>query len=278
MGGPYPRKEPYIDVHAPNPSEVRDEMHDNRREGTKGWYPVKPDDDTPIWRYMGLGKFASLIQTSQLWFSHTSKFDDPYEGRYSKQAAEEVIRERWGGEFSEEDTEYFMERDADDYASCWNIKHNQSVALWKLYIEGNNGVAIKSTVGELRRAVDRLSDQQIEHRMEFGKVNYHITGDEPMGYYAPVFTKREIFEFESEYRAVLTVFQSLEDVEIDGVKIKPNVGIGMKIDLDTLINEIYISPGASGYLREVVECLLKDHEQEFPIEKSTVFDHPLVDS
>lgn len=271
--------EPYIDEHDPNPSEVRDELEDALRDGTRGWYPEDVEDDTPIWRYMDLGKFFSLIQTSQLWFSHTSKFDDPYEGRYSKEIAEDIQREKWGVEEpSVEDSEFFIEDDADDYVSCWNRKENQSVALWELYNEGNSGVAIKTTVGELKRSVVGLPEDEIDHQMEFGQVKYHVTGEEPRGYYAPIFTKRDIFEFEKEYRAVLTVFGSLDDVDIEGVKIVPNVGIGLEVDLDMLINELYISPGASSYLMEVIECLQSDYGTDFPIEKSTVFDHPLVDS
>lgn len=279
MEGPNPQDEPYIDMHDPHPSEVRDEMEDALRDGTRGWYPEDAEDDTSIWRYMDLGKFLSLIQTTQLWFSHTSKFDDPYEGRYSKEVAEEIQQEKLGiEETSEEDTGFFIEDDADDYVTCWNRKENQSVALWELYNEGNNGVAIKTTVGGLKRSIVELPEDEIDHQMEFGKVKYHVTGEEPRGYYAPIFTKRDIFEFEKEYRAVLTVFDSLDDVDIEDVKFVPDVGISLEVELNDLINEVYISPGASSYLVDVVERLQSDYGLDFSIEKSTVFDHPLVDS
>lgn len=279
MQGPNPQDEPYIDMHDPNPSEVRDEMEDTLRDGTRGWYPEDVEEDTTIWRYMDLGKFLSLIQTSKLWFSHTSKFDDPYEGRYSKEVAEEIQRDKWGIENpSEEDSEFFIEDDADDYVSCWNRKGSQSVALWELYNKGSNGVAIKTTVGELKSAIVGLPEDEIDYQIEFGKVKYHVAGDEPRGYYAPIFTKRDIFEFEKEYRAVLTVFDSLDRVDIEDMKIVPDAGIGLRVELNTLINEVYISPGASSYLEDVIERLRGDYEPDFLIEKSTVFDHPLVDT
>ncbi|RLM32576.1 hypothetical protein DVK01_20665 [Haloarcula sp. Atlit-120R] len=114
--------------------------------------------------------------------------------------------------------------------------------------------------------------------MEFGKVKYHVTGDEARGHYAPIFTKRDIFEFEKEYRAVLTVFDRLEDTDIEEAKIRSGVGIGLEVDLDILINEVYVSPGAGGYLQDVVECIERDYRPAFSIERSTIFDHPLVDS
>ena len=279
MEGPDPQEEPYIDMDDPHPTEVRDEMEETLRDGTKGWYPEDAEDDTSIWRYMDLGKFLSLIQTSQLWFPHTSKFDDPYEGRYSKEVAEEFQREKWGiEEPSAEDTEYFIEDDADDYVSCWNRKESQSAALWELYNNGSNGVAIKTTVGELKRSIVVEPIDDLDFEIQFGKVKYHVTGDEPWGYYAPIFSKRDIFEFEKEYRAVLTVFGTHDGVDIDGVKIMPGVGIGLGVDLNMLINEVYISPGAGSYLEDVIERLRSDYEPDFSIEKSTVFDHPLVDS
>jgi hypothetical protein len=279
MEEPTPQDEPYIDVNDPHPFEVRDNIEDTLRDGTIGWYPEDAEDDTPIWRYMDLGKFLSLIQTSQLWFSHTSKFDDPYEGRYSKEVAEDIQREKWGIEGpSEGDTGFFIEDNADDYVSCWNRKESQSVALWELYNEGSNGVAVKSTVEGLKSSLVELPEDEIEYQIEFGKVKYHVAGGEPRGYYAPIFTKRDIFEFEKEYRAVMTVFNSLDSVDIEGVKIVPEAGIGLKVDLNTLIDEVYISPGAGSYLEDVIERLQTDYGPDFSIEKSTVFDHPLVDS
>ena len=278
MEGPSPKDEPYIDQHEPNPVEVLDSI-ESQRDGTRGWYPEDVASDTEIWRYMDLGKFISLLQSKQLWFSHRSCFEDPYEGRYSKAVAEEIQREKWGiEELNEEDTKYFSDDGADDYVSCWNMKEGQSVALWKLYVEGNNGVAVKSTVQNLKDCLIGLPTDEFEYQFQSGKVEYHITGEEPRGHYAPIFTKRDIFEFENEYRVVLTSFDSLDDVQIDGFKVKPNIGLGVKIDPGDLLDEVYISPSSSGYLQNVVENLREDYGPDYTVKKSTVFDHPLVDS
>ncbi|WP_147435672.1 hypothetical protein [Halobellus sp. Atlit-38R] len=272
MDGPDPREEPYIDQHDPNPSEVLDDIS-ARRDGTKGWYPTDVDETETIWRYMSLGKFISLLQKEQLWFSHRSKFEDPYEGRYSQSAAEKIQKERWDiEEPDDEDTEYFVDDNADDYVTCWNIKKSQSAALWKIYVEGSNGVAIKTTVGELKNSIDRSALSQLDISIEFGRVKYHSTGEEPIGHYAPIFTKRDIFDFEKEYRVVLTDDESLEDIDVDGIEVRPGIGVGVKIEPRTLINEVYIAPSAGGYLRDVVENLRDDYGPDYSIEKSTV--HP----
>jgi len=266
-------------MHEPNPGEVRDDLEQDFRERATEWYPSEADSDTVIWRYMDLGKFISLIQNDQIWFANKSMFDDPYEGRYSKSAVENMLRERWNFDsISEGDLEFFVENGYDPYVSCWNMKETQSVALWKLYTEGNDGVAIKSTVGALKEAITWFSEEELSCQIESGKVKYHITGDEPAGYYAPIFTKRDIYEFESEYRIVLTPSQSLEGVDIQGTKIKPGIGIGVEIDTDELVDEVYISPSASGYMKEVVENLRAEFGPDYSIERSTINDHPLVDN
>ena len=37
-----------------------------------------------LWRYMDFTKFVSLIATKKLFFCRSDRFDDPFEGSYSK--------------------------------------------------------------------------------------------------------------------------------------------------------------------------------------------------
>ncbi|WP_157972479.1 hypothetical protein [Saliphagus sp. LR7] len=284
MEGPDPRDESYIDMHDAHPSEVhdphlsgvRDNIHDYR-DRPRQWYPNKADSATKIWRYMDLGQFISLIQTNQLWFSHRSNFEDPYEGRYSKSAAKKILKRRYIEKemLDEEMTEYIMDDDSDDYVSCWNMKESQSAALWQIYVEGDNGIAIKSTVGALKESLNFPSALEFNYERISGKVQYHTTGDEPTGGYAPIFTKRDIYEHEREYRTVLTSYEPLDDIDVDGMKIKPKIGMGIELDPSILIDEVYISPSASSYLGDVVETLQSDYGPDYPIKKSTVYDDPL---
>ena len=41
---------------------------------------VEIDDETPIWRYMDLQRFVSMLATGTLWFTKAALFEDPYEG------------------------------------------------------------------------------------------------------------------------------------------------------------------------------------------------------
>lgn len=49
-------------------------------------HPVfkKLDDVERIWRYLDFTKFVSLLDHKALFFTRADKFDDPFEGIYSK--------------------------------------------------------------------------------------------------------------------------------------------------------------------------------------------------
>ena len=44
----------------------------------------RPDDEAKLWRYLSFAKLASLLQSSCLHFTRADKFDDHFEGVWSK--------------------------------------------------------------------------------------------------------------------------------------------------------------------------------------------------
>src|SRR5258706_16357696 len=53
-------------------------------------------DDTPIWRYMDLPKFASMLVTGGLWFTKAARLhNDPYEV-FSKAVRREIPNDEHG--------------------------------------------------------------------------------------------------------------------------------------------------------------------------------------
>src|ERR1017187_2968717 len=44
--------------------------------------------------------------------------------------------------------------------SCWHENEGESVAMWKLYVSGREGVAIKTTVGRLERALTAKPEKE----------------------------------------------------------------------------------------------------------------------
>jgi len=129
-----------------------------------------PDSKESVWRYMSLDKFVSLLQRRALFFCRSDRFEDRFEGSYPRGAsiedalaqmdvtfigdpdlpkrrelAEQMLRSR------RQSREAFL-------VSCWHINEHESTAMWKLYAQSNNGIAIKSTVGKLKDSIQCPED------------------------------------------------------------------------------------------------------------------------
>jgi hypothetical protein len=263
----------YIDQHGQHPYEMDFDMEppaDN-----PFWFPDNPPSTATAWRYMDLAKFISILQTNSLWFSHHSNFEDPYDGRYS-----EVTVDQIRSDYDELglDTPDSIDEDStldyDNYVSCWNIKEEQSVALWDMYFDGEVGVVIKTTVNALVNSV--ASEDDLSHSFNFmsGKVEYCSVENEPRGYYGPIFSKRPIFDFENEYRMVFTASRSQSEDTLEDRSTSSSKGIPVPVDVEALVDEVYVSPKAGGYVRSVIENLADDYELDIDIRQSSLFTHP----
>jgi len=229
------------------------------------WYPDEGDLTDTAWRYMDLAKFISILQTGSLWFSHHSNFEDPYDGRYSEITAEEIR-----SDYDELGLDISDTADGDrtfgteNYVSCWNIKEEQSVALWKMYFEGDVGVAIKTTKEDLISSVPPELGLAHKFSLVSGEVVYRKVDDEPRGYYGPIFSKRPIFDFENEFRMVYSTFNSQLS----------NNGISVPVNVESLIDEVYVHPMSGSYVKGIVEDLGDKYDFDFDVKKSSLFTHP----
>ena len=276
---PTPEDEEYIDRHEKHPYEY--DFDTNPPTDDPYWYPEKPNSSDTVWRYMDLAKFISILQNDALWFSHHSNFDDPYDGKYSEKTIEKIKEDY--GELGL-DPPSSIDEDSDlsyyNYVSCWNIKDEQSVGLWNMYFKGEIGVAIKTSIEKLEDAVSEPNVDFRGYSTMSGKVDYCSVDDEPRGYYGPIFSKRPIFDFENEFRIVFSTLSSQDGNETDDESSLSTKGIPVSVDVDTLIDEVYVSPEAGGYVKQVLEDLKDCSEIEFnfTITQSALFSHPQTES
>ena len=132
--------------------------------------------------------------------------------------------------------------------------------MWKLYSASGQGIAIESTIKQLKNSILFDKSLEIEH------VRY-ISEDNPGDYDANMNTlawKRKSFEHEKELRAIVLLKEQ-------------GKGMFVKYDLEKLINQIHISPFSEPYLKEVVEYICSINKEsviEKPITQSTLFKKP----
>lgn len=213
-----------------------------------------PPDTCVIWRYMSFAKFTSLIATESLYFSRLDQHSDEKEGLVSTNP--ENIEHRKYIRFSK-------------YINCWHINNNESDAMWKIYSPAGENVAIKSTVGALKKSLKGGIPVYI------GRINYEegeIPGD---NLYWPVVFKRKPFKHEEELRLCVSspdnnnppnLTQLKKELMLLGVNDPSDMkllkgfgpkGILVSVDMSQLLKEVLICPSAKQYLIESVDYILK---------------------
>jgi hypothetical protein len=260
------------------------------------------NDNTLLWRYMGLSKFLWLISKKALWFSVPSEFRDPWEGYLPKwfwnldniknairQAAiesghhstEEEI-DRWAHGDMYMRNLFARTRDA-YFISCWHESEYESAALWDIYSRNTNGVAIASSVGRLKCS---LKDSELPVKIRSVK---YIDDDKPQINESHisdyVVWKRKCFEFEREIRAIIVDRETMSSLtEAQNGRANPEdacekkVGMSVHIDIEMLVDRIVISPDAPQWFDDVVQSATEQFGYNMSIVKSEVFERVVGDT
>lgn len=226
-------------------------------------YLEVPHGNSTVWRYMNSWKFEQLLNDSSLFFPNANKLTDQYEVAVPSSVISRKRKELEASGLKGRDLEeemasfYWNTNPMKDLVliNCWSVNPHENYALWKIYLGGEkNGVAIKSTVSKLKKSVE-LGGDSFPEEFFIGKVKYkkHLEYDE-LSRLSVITTKKPFYEFEKELRIFILNYPLSE-----GGKIPPydiSVGRNVKVDLKTLINQVYISPFADESFRIEVEGLI----------------------
>ena len=219
-----------------------------------------PHGNTTIWRYMGLDKFLDLLTHQRLFFTNAKSFTDGYEislpPNLIKRAKNELIARGYSGRDLEEELALFEYNSRPmrelTLVNCWSIGRHESYALWKIYLGGANaGVAIKTNISKLKKSISRTKNN-FQEDIYIGQVKYtNYLPDENPSRFKLVTTKRQFYEYENELRLFILKFPLSEG----GVKTPYDINIGrhINVDLETMVNKIYLSPFAGSWFRDTIE-------------------------
>ena len=238
-----------------------------------------PDLDIAVWRYMDVAKFVDLLSTRSLFFCRADLLGDPYEGSMSRGTTTPIIDQL--AEKDQGNTDHLASipevREAYRrwaYVSCWHMNEDESAAMWSLYARTNEAVAIRSTYRKLR---DGFPDQ-----VYTGTINYIDYRTQPIPQddldYALVH-KRLAFQHEREVRAVITnpPHEDGDDAAARRGRImeeNPKYGKHVPIDLNTLVDRVYVSPTAPAWFAKVIESLVNQYAFTFEVHPSTLAESP----
>jgi hypothetical protein len=138
------------------------------------------------------------------------------------------------------------------YVNCWHMSPYESAAMWKTYLESDEGIAIQSTINRFKESISKYDAFNIF----VGEVIYVdfdtalIPGDNMLW---PFIHKRRSFEYEHELRALIWDGQHSK-MDFNNIENVPNVPTELHVttDLDTLIEKIYVSPQAEAWFRDLL--------------------------
>ncbi len=230
--------------------------------------------DQKIWRYLDITKLLDLINSNSLYFARSDCFEDRFEGSLPKRSVESRTKfyEMLGKIFTEPDySPEFWDKSNQELKkeiglNCWHMNDFESAAMWKLYLKSNEGIAVQSTY---KRLVDSFNSSKIP--IMVGVVNYinYETDFIPTNNSLwPFLHKRKSFIHEQELRCLIwQTDPNSENLEKGGIKIK--------LDLENLIENIYLSPSSPAWLTVLVQDILKKYELNIAVINSRLDDLPL---
>lgn len=215
-------------------------------------YLQMPPDSCVLWRYMDLPKFLALLQHASLHFCRADRFEDGWEG-----ACNDADRKmEWFGQVSR----YVKSNKYLHFVHCWHRGHHESAAMWKLYGHEGSNIAIRTSVGRLRKALSTS-----EHHILGGNVAYvdYSIAPESIGIgYAPFFRKRLSFAYENEFRLVVWKPHYSEDQKylLPGNPDCNPVVLPISISVRDLVESVLVSPKSEEWYVELLQALVEKFE------------------
>jgi hypothetical protein len=256
---------------------------------------IKPNPDAVIWRYMDLFKFESLLTQSSLFFCRADKFSDPFEGSLPRKEAEHIKHSELVGELIGEDmpllpgqkwwepARHVRARSIRSFViNCWHINPSESDAMWKLYLQNKEGIAIQSTVKRLRECfasfdgtiyITKVRYIDYENGYWFDEIDYPFWPEDGLSAsaFAPITHKRIAFAHEQELR----VLQHFEDaINNDKFWNSNEIGRFIPCDIDFLVERIVLSPTADEIAHKIVIGLVEKCGAKLIIETSKLNQKP----
>jgi hypothetical protein len=257
-------------------------------------------DEVIVWRYMDFVKFVDLLERSSLWFTRADKLlNDPREGDLTEMELSQ-FREAPSPEVAEHNLGVFRSLRRENFLNCWN-ERVESMAMWDLYAHAPGGVAIKSTIGRIKQAIENATEKIFISRVEYIDWN---TATFPNNIIAMYVRKAFGFAHESEVRMIIwdanssiptpaeagdvvqlhnsllpflpqlssqqrEVLKRILREEWDRASVRrAKLWIRLPIDLTSLIDEVIISPRSATH-QDLARRILQRYDlQEKPVRRS----------
>lgn len=216
-----------------------------------------------LWRYMDLSKFVHLLNRKAIFFTNANRFEDKREGLLHTPRnvrAMNILAKmaEIQDENSYKDPNEWQRTLRDQMAvSCWTQASSESVALWKMYTNGIDGVCIRTNLDTLLEQFNSEKIPVLLHK----KVTYSGLGkiDELDAF----FRKTPEWAFESEYRFLVNMAGGLNMNAFKPNENEPSFfgfrsGVYVPVEPLQVIKEIRVHYQAPNWIYEDIKALTKN--------------------
>ncbi|MBO4464932.1 MAG: DUF2971 domain-containing protein [Prevotella sp.] len=212
---------------------------------------------------MSLDKFLSLLNDRQLYFARQDTFFDLQEGKRSVPDLAMYDEAVPGISDIIENDPYGCA-----FINCWVMSDVDLYLMWSTYSSLDKGIAIKSTIGNLKDSLDPTDEREIYisdvHYIDYSNKGTFIKANGSANDLARYFCKRKYFQQEQELRLVYYNYKMrLDDNNTPS-------GLKFSVSLDTLIDEFWIAPQADVWYGNLIKEEIKTHGLVKPIRRSHI--------
>lgn len=236
---------------------------------------------------MSLWKFISMLQSRILWFSNGIYLAEKYdknEGHFpipiiekSQKEKERIEQQHKGWDtivinlgwslarLRKENSKYV-------YVNCWHANEYEYPFMWKLYSGKEIGIAIESTIEQLRDSiiVPNCSLCKIFSVIYYDKK--YDKGSMRFDWSAFIY-KKLYYEYENEIRVILFKIKNKENEKKEFYEYEDYKGYCIKVKLDNLINKIYIDPNSTDKIK-LVQSLVDKYKLDKKVSSSILSEKP----
>jgi hypothetical protein len=236
------------------------------------------NDNEILWRYQDLPRYLDLLIRKQLFFTRIDQFEDPFEGKYNipdkqKEAENTTGVKKATPKQQQAKKEYSGLAEAHSRkriaftVNTWHRNDDENYAMWNIYAR-NYGIAIQTNYKKLKDCFHK-SDKPvyIGKVIYYNESNQQIPMDDPL---APFLHKRCMYQYENEIRCCY-IMSGSEENGFTWEEQDTYNGVFIQVDLDLLIERIYISPYAPEWYRHLVARTNEAFNIHKEIVHSTVF-------
>ncbi|HOO53175.1 MAG TPA: DUF2971 domain-containing protein [Methanothrix sp.] len=221
------------------------------------------EEKAKIWRYMNFTEFVSILDRQELFFVRSDKLRDKHEGSVSyfniknRHEVKGKGYEKLSDAFPKDIKEF-------TFINSWHLNLYESAAMWNLYANDKEGIAIQTTYKNLKECFNE-SPADIFIGVVF-YIDYDTERIPEDHTFDPYLYKRKSFEYEKELRAIIQGSPPEKDRD---------TGLYVKINIDKLIECVYVCPTAPDWIYELTKSVIKKYNCRFRVRKSDLSRDPV---